>query len=81
MPRRATASSGHRSDDRLKDAILSIRDNIRVESIMSTRASSDHSILVGYVHSRSSPTSSCGSSALIVELVLIVDDGRSAVVD
>ena len=48
---------------------------------MSTRASSDHSILVGYVHSRSSPTSSCGSSALIVELVLIIDDGRIAVVD
>jgi elongation factor Ts len=73
-----TAIDGRSLDDKLKDAILSIRENIRVESIVRTRASSDRSILAGYVHGRSSPTSSCGSAASIVELVPIVDDGGSA---
>jgi elongation factor Ts len=68
-----TTIDGRSLDDRLNDAILSIRENIRVESIMRMKASSNRSILAGYVHGRSSPTSSCGSAASIVELVPVVD--------
>ncbi|KAL3812023.1 hypothetical protein ACHAXA_001330 [Cyclostephanos tholiformis] len=68
-----TIIDGRSLEGMLGDAILAIRENIKVESINVIGASSRRSVLGGYVHGRSSPTSTCGSAASVVELVPIVD--------
>jgi len=60
----------------LNDAILSIRENLQVDSIHVLKASSTKSVLAGYVHGRASPDVSCGSSAALVELEAATEDGR-----
>jgi elongation factor Ts len=62
-------------EDRLGDAVLAIRENLTVDSITILRASTPHSVFGGYVHGRASPTSTCGTSASIVELVPIAGAG------
>jgi elongation factor Ts len=62
-------------EDRLGDAVLAIRENLRVDSIAVLRSSSPRSVLGGYVHGRSSPASTCGTAASIVQLVPIIAGG------
>lgn len=63
---RAENKSGKSLNESLNDVILSIRENIQVDSISVMRASSN-SILGGYVHNRVAG-STCGSAAAIVQL-------------
>ncbi|EJK49456.1 hypothetical protein THAOC_31668 [Thalassiosira oceanica] len=69
-------AEGKRLTELLNDAILSIRENLQVESIHVLKTSSTKSVLAGYVHGRASPDVSCGSSAALVELEAATDEGR-----
>ena len=51
----------------LNDAILSIRENIQIDSVFIMKTSNPHSLLGGYVHGRA-PNSSCGTAAAVVEV-------------
>jgi len=65
----ATDADGKQLSEKLKDAILSIRENIQVANVTVMKASSGDSVLAGYVHGRA-PNSTCaGSTAALVELV------------
>lgn len=61
--------------ERLNDVILAIRENLQVHSISLLKASSHNSVLVGYVHGRVSPGTTCGSAASLVELEVMSDKG------
>ena len=69
---------GKSLNDCLNDAILAIRENIRVDTIALLRASSPSSILGGYVHGKASPEADCGSAASVVELVKVVVPASSS---
>lgn len=62
----AKNDSGKSLTECLNDVILSIRENIQVDSIFRMKAS-PNSVLGGYVHNRIAGTN-CGSAAAIVEL-------------
>jgi elongation factor Ts len=62
----AKNDSGKSLSECLNDVILSIRENIQVDSISLMKAS-PNSVLGGYVHNRIAGTN-CGSAAAIVEL-------------
>ena len=62
----AKNESGKLLSESLNDVILSIRENIQVDSILVMKASSN-SVFGGYVHNRVAG-SNCGSAAAIVEL-------------
>ena len=61
--------SGKLLSESLNDVILSIRENIQVDSIIVMKASTG-SVLGGYVHNRVTG-SNCGTDAAIVELQLV----------
>lgn len=66
-------SSGKSLSECLNDVILSIRENIQVDSVSLVKAS-PNSVLGGYVHNRIAGTN-CGSAASIVELQSINEKG------
>jgi len=70
----AKDSKGQVLSETLNDAILAIRENIQVDSMVIMKASSDKSVLAGYVHGRA-PNSTCGSAAAVVELEVTSDAG------
>ena len=70
------SSEGKKLSESLNDAILAIRENIQVDSVFVLKASSDKSVLAGYVHGRA-PNSSCGSAAALVEVEVISDTGNT----
>eukprot|EP00577_Skeletonema_sp_RCC1716_P016728 CAMPEP_0113413240 /NCGR_PEP_ID=MMETSP0013_2-20120614/23311_1 /TAXON_ID=2843 ORGANISM="Skeletonema costatum, Strain 1716" /NCGR_SAMPLE_ID=MMETSP0013_2 /ASSEMBLY_ACC=CAM_ASM_000158 /LENGTH=354 /DNA_ID=CAMNT_0000299883 /DNA_START=65 /DNA_END=1129 /DNA_ORIENTATION=- /assembly_acc=CAM_ASM_000158 len=70
----AKDSKGQVLSETLNDAILAIRENIQVDSMVIMKASSDKSVLAGYVHGRA-PNSSCGSAAAVVEVEVTSDAG------
>jgi len=70
----AKDSKGQVLSETLNDAILAIRENIQVDSMIIMKASSDKSVLAGYVHGRA-PNSTCGSAAAVVELEVTSDTG------
>ena len=74
-------AEGKRLKECLNDAILSIRENLQVESIHVLKTSSTKSVLAGYVHGRASPDVSCGSSAALVELEAATEEGRGKAAD
>lgn len=78
----ATAKNhdGKLISERLNDVILSIRENLQVDSISLLKASSPNSVLMGYVHGRVSPTTTCGSAASLVELEVLKPD-QSGITD
>mmetsp|Transcript_14108 Transcript_14108/g.23170 ORF Transcript_14108/g.23170 Transcript_14108/m.23170 type:complete len:357 (-) Transcript_14108:17-1087(-) len=63
----AKDSKGQVLKESLNDAILAIRENIQVDSMIIMEASSDKSVMAGYVHGRA-PNSTCGSAAAVVEV-------------
>eukprot|EP00804_Cyclotella_cryptica_P012795 CCRYP_010548-RA/>CCRYP_010548-RA protein AED:0.23 eAED:0.23 QI:76/1/1/1/1/1/2/1541/397 len=69
----STNDSGKSLSECLNDVILSIRENIQVDSISLMKASTN-SVLGGYVHNRIAGTN-CGSAAAIVELQSLSDKG------
>lgn len=54
--------------DVINDAIVSIRENVAIQSIKSMTCSIENGVLVGYVHGKVLPTSNAGTAAAIVEL-------------
>mmetsp|Transcript_755 Transcript_755/g.1221 ORF Transcript_755/g.1221 Transcript_755/m.1221 type:complete len:356 (+) Transcript_755:79-1146(+) len=70
----AKDSKGQVLSETLNDAILAIRENIQVDSMVIMKASSDKSVLAGYVHGRA-PNSTCGSAAAVVEVEVTSDAG------
>ncbi|KAL7441622.1 hypothetical protein ACHAXM_007925 [Skeletonema potamos] len=69
-------SKGKLLSESLNDAILAIRENIQVDSLFILKASSDKSVLAGYVHGRA-PNSTCGSAAAVVEVEVVTSDAGS----
>ena len=69
-------SEGKLLSESLNDAILAIRENIQVDSMFVLKASSDKSVLAGYVHGRA-PNSTCGSAAAVVEVEVTSDAGSA----
>lgn len=72
----ATNGDGRPLNEGLKDAILAIRENLRVDSISLLEASDPDSVLAGYVHGRASPDVTCGTAASIVEVGMTTSDDR-----
>ena len=70
----AKDSKGQVLSESLNDAILAIRENIQVDSMIIMEASSDKSVMAGYVHGRA-PNSTCGSAAAVVEVEVTSDKG------
>eukprot|EP01082_Thalassiosira_pseudonana_P014457 g13072.t1 g13072 contig7:820488-821499(+) len=59
----------------LNDAVLSIRENIQLDSIVTIGTTpSSRSVIAGYVHGRA-PNSTCGTSAALVEVEVLPKDG------
>jgi elongation factor Ts len=54
--------------DALDDAILAIRENLQIARVDSIEATSDSSVLAGYVHGKIFQETQAGTSAAIVEL-------------
>jgi elongation factor Ts len=54
--------------DALDDAVLAIRENLQIARVDSIRATSDNSVLAGYVHGKVFQETQAGTSAAIVEL-------------
>lgn len=72
-----TNAEGKLLSERLNDVILSIRENLQVNSISTLTASSPNSVVMGYVHGRVSPSVTCGSAASVVELEMVGGDKDS----
>ena len=68
-------SEGKLLSESLNDAILAIRENIQVDSMVIMKTSSDKSVFAGYVHGRA-PNSTCGSAAAVVEVEVTADAGK-----
>jgi len=74
----ARNDDGKALSESLDDAILAIRENLRVDSVSVMRASSPDSVFGGYVHGRASPAATCGTSASIVEVEVTSEKGGDA---
>jgi elongation factor Ts len=62
-------TDGKTVQDSLNDAILAIRENLQIASVETITASSQESVLAGYVHGKVVNDSDTGSAACIVELL------------